>query len=205
MSIPLSSVHVVLKYGTNLDARGRPLQAPHPMARTLADRARSRALPRPDFRRLDNAPTHRTGADSAGGRRLSRPAPQRPTSSWSSSPMSGTSRFPAARWRSPSTAVVREFKEELGLPAQPSRLLVIDWVPPRTDRTEGLLMVFDSGVLPRRRPTRPDYLPTNCAVRRGAPRRMPASGCRSDSPGASARRSRPKPKGTVAYLEKAAS
>nr|WP_091562621.1 NUDIX hydrolase [Micromonospora pattaloongensis] len=48
---------------------------------------------------------------------------------------------------SPYTAVVRELKEELGLPVQPGRLLVTDWVPPRPGRNEGLLMVFDGGVL----------------------------------------------------------
>jgi 8-oxo-dGTP diphosphatase len=48
---------------------------------------------------------------------------------------------------SPHTAVVRELKEELGLAVQPGRLLVVDWVPPRPDRTEGLMMVFDGGVL----------------------------------------------------------
>jgi 8-oxo-dGTP diphosphatase len=48
---------------------------------------------------------------------------------------------------SPYTAVVRELDEELGLPVQPGRLLVTDWVPPRPGRTEGLMMVFDGGVL----------------------------------------------------------
>jgi 8-oxo-dGTP diphosphatase len=48
---------------------------------------------------------------------------------------------------SPYTAVVRELKEELGLPVQPGRLLVTDWVPPRPGRTEGLMMVFDGGIL----------------------------------------------------------
>jgi 8-oxo-dGTP diphosphatase len=48
---------------------------------------------------------------------------------------------------SPYAAVVRELKEELGLPARPGRLLVVDWVPPRPDRTEGLMLVFDGGVL----------------------------------------------------------
>lgn len=48
---------------------------------------------------------------------------------------------------SPYAAVVREIKEELGLPVQPGRLLVTDWVPPRPGRTEGLMMVFDGGVL----------------------------------------------------------
>lgn len=48
---------------------------------------------------------------------------------------------------SPYAAAARELKEELGLPVQPGRLLVIDWVPPQPDRTEGLMMVFDGGVL----------------------------------------------------------
>lgn len=48
---------------------------------------------------------------------------------------------------SPHTAVVRELKEELGLAVQPGRLLVTDWVPPRPGRTEGLMLVFDGGIL----------------------------------------------------------
>ncbi|GAB1639633.1 NUDIX domain-containing protein [Krasilnikovia sp. MM14-A1259] len=48
---------------------------------------------------------------------------------------------------SPHAAAVRELKEELGLPVQPGRVLVTDWVPPRPDRTEGLMIVFDGGVL----------------------------------------------------------
>jgi 8-oxo-dGTP diphosphatase len=48
---------------------------------------------------------------------------------------------------SPYAAAARELKEELGLPVQPGRMLVTDWVPPRPDRTEGLMMVFDGGVL----------------------------------------------------------
>ena len=48
---------------------------------------------------------------------------------------------------SPFTAVQRELKEELGLPVPPGRLLVTDWVPPRPGRTEGLMLVFDGGVL----------------------------------------------------------
>ena len=48
---------------------------------------------------------------------------------------------------SPHAAAVRELKEELGLPVQIGRLLVTDWVPPRSDRTEGLMLVFDGGVL----------------------------------------------------------
>jgi 8-oxo-dGTP diphosphatase len=48
---------------------------------------------------------------------------------------------------SPYAAVVREIDEELGLTLRPGRLLVTDWVPPRPDRTEGLMLVFDGGVL----------------------------------------------------------
>ena len=29
----------------------------------------------------------------------------------------------------------------------PGRLLVVDWVPPRGDRTEGLMLLFDGGAL----------------------------------------------------------
>ena len=48
---------------------------------------------------------------------------------------------------SPYDAAVREVIEELGLHVTPGALLVVDWVPPRTDRTEGLMLVFDGGVL----------------------------------------------------------
>lgn len=49
---------------------------------------------------------------------------------------------------SPRDAAVRELKEELGLAVAPGRLLAADWVPPRPDRAEGLMLVFDGGVLP---------------------------------------------------------
>ncbi|WP_306215156.1 NUDIX domain-containing protein [Actinoplanes sp. RD1] len=48
---------------------------------------------------------------------------------------------------SPRAAVIRELAEELGLAVEPGRLLVTDWVPPRAGRTEGLMLVFDGGVL----------------------------------------------------------
>lgn len=48
---------------------------------------------------------------------------------------------------SPYDAAVRELKEELGLSVSPGRLLVVDWVPPRAGRTEGVMFVFDGGVL----------------------------------------------------------
>src|SRR5690242_4646399 len=48
---------------------------------------------------------------------------------------------------SPYAAAVRELKEELDLPVRPGRLLVTDWVPPRPERTEGLMLIFDGGLL----------------------------------------------------------
>ncbi len=48
---------------------------------------------------------------------------------------------------SPRDAAVREIREELGLTVTPGAVLAIDWVPPRADRTEGLMLVFDGGVL----------------------------------------------------------
>lgn len=49
---------------------------------------------------------------------------------------------------SPRAAAVREVREELGLTVAPGRLLAVDWVPPRPGRTEGLMLVFDGGLLP---------------------------------------------------------
>ena len=48
---------------------------------------------------------------------------------------------------SPYAAVVRELDEELGLVVRPGRLLVTDWLPPTPDRTEGLMLIFDGGLL----------------------------------------------------------
>lgn len=48
---------------------------------------------------------------------------------------------------SPYEAAVRELKEELGLSVAPGRLLVADWVPPRPNRTEGVMFVYDGGQL----------------------------------------------------------
>jgi ADP-ribose pyrophosphatase YjhB (NUDIX family) len=55
---------------------------------------------------------------------------------------------------SPHAAVVRELREELGLPVRVGRLLVTDWVPPRPTRTEGLMLVFDGGILTPERAAR---------------------------------------------------
>jgi 8-oxo-dGTP pyrophosphatase MutT (NUDIX family) len=49
------------------------------------------------------------------------------------------------RDESPRDAAVREVKEELDLSVQVGALLVVDWVPPRPGRTEGLCLVFDGG------------------------------------------------------------
>ncbi|MFI7546499.1 NUDIX domain-containing protein [Actinoplanes sp. NPDC049599] len=46
---------------------------------------------------------------------------------------------------SPRDAAAREITEELGLAVVPGRLLVVDWVPPRDGRTDGLMLVFDGG------------------------------------------------------------
>ena len=48
---------------------------------------------------------------------------------------------------SPWACCCREIQEELGLTRRPMRLLCVDWVPPDADRTEGLMLVFDGGVL----------------------------------------------------------
>jgi ADP-ribose pyrophosphatase YjhB (NUDIX family) len=48
---------------------------------------------------------------------------------------------------SPRHAAAREVKEELGRTVVPGRLLVVDWVPPRPGRTEGVMFIFDGGAL----------------------------------------------------------
>ncbi|MBB4694950.1 NUDIX domain-containing protein [Paractinoplanes abujensis] len=52
---------------------------------------------------------------------------------------------------SPRTGVRRELREELGLAIDVTDLLVIDWSPPppgQPGRPDGLMLVFDAGVLP---------------------------------------------------------
>jgi 8-oxo-dGTP diphosphatase len=51
---------------------------------------------------------------------------------------------------SPRQAAIREAKEELGKTITPGRLLVVDWVPPRPGRTEGVMFVYDGGMLSKR-------------------------------------------------------
>jgi 8-oxo-dGTP pyrophosphatase MutT (NUDIX family) len=48
---------------------------------------------------------------------------------------------------SPYEAAVREVKEELDLPVTPGRLLVVDWVPPSSIRTEGVMFIYAGGLL----------------------------------------------------------
>ncbi|MDG4761338.1 NUDIX hydrolase [Micromonospora sp. WMMD710] len=48
---------------------------------------------------------------------------------------------------SPYQAAIRECREELGLDLAPGRLLVVDWVPARAGRAEGVMVVFDGGTL----------------------------------------------------------
>jgi 8-oxo-dGTP diphosphatase len=48
---------------------------------------------------------------------------------------------------SPHAACRREVAEELGLDRPAGRVLAVDWVPSRPGRPEGLITVYDGGVL----------------------------------------------------------
>ena len=48
---------------------------------------------------------------------------------------------------SPHAACRREVLEELGLDRAPGGILAVDWVPARPERPEGLIVVYDGGVL----------------------------------------------------------
>jgi 8-oxo-dGTP diphosphatase len=48
---------------------------------------------------------------------------------------------------SPAAAVAREVREELGISLPVGPLLVVDWIPAQHPKTEGLMMLFDGGVL----------------------------------------------------------
>ncbi len=48
---------------------------------------------------------------------------------------------------SPHAACRREVAEELGLDRPAGRVLAVDWVPSRPERPEGLVVVYDGGVL----------------------------------------------------------
>ena len=51
------------------------------------------------------------------------------------------------RNEAPHDAVARELTEELGLVRTPGRLLCIDWIPARHPKTDGLMLIFDGGIL----------------------------------------------------------
>jgi 8-oxo-dGTP pyrophosphatase MutT (NUDIX family) len=48
---------------------------------------------------------------------------------------------------SPHAACRREVAEELGLDRHPGRIVAVDWVPSRPERPEGVVIVYDSGIL----------------------------------------------------------
>ncbi len=48
---------------------------------------------------------------------------------------------------SPYAAARREVGEELGLDRAPGRLLALDWVSPSPERTEGITVVYDGGLI----------------------------------------------------------
>ena len=48
----------------------------------------------------------------------------------------------------PRVTCARELIEELGMDLSIGRLLVIDWLPPRDDKPDGWMFVYDGGVLP---------------------------------------------------------
>ena len=48
---------------------------------------------------------------------------------------------------SPYAACRREVSEELSLDRPPGPVLAVDWVPSRPERPEGLIIVYDAGVL----------------------------------------------------------
>lgn len=48
---------------------------------------------------------------------------------------------------SPHAACRREVAEELGLDRPPGRVLAVDWVPSRPERPEGVVIVYDGGIL----------------------------------------------------------
>jgi 8-oxo-dGTP diphosphatase len=48
---------------------------------------------------------------------------------------------------SPHAACRREVAEELGLDRPPGPVLAVDWVPSHPERPEGLIVVYDGGVL----------------------------------------------------------
>jgi ADP-ribose pyrophosphatase YjhB (NUDIX family) len=65
---------------------------------------------------------------------------------------------------SPHDAARREVEEELGFAMSPGRLLVVDWVLPRPGRAEGVMFVYDGGVLDAKPPRTSISQRTSCAA-----------------------------------------
>ncbi len=53
----------------------------------------------------------------------------------------------AEEGESPHEAATREVVEEIGFDRPAGRLLCVNWVPPRDPKTDGLMFLFDGGVL----------------------------------------------------------
>jgi 8-oxo-dGTP diphosphatase len=51
---------------------------------------------------------------------------------------------------SPHAACRREVLEEIGLDRPPGRIVAVDWIPTQPDWPEGLLLVYDGGMLSQR-------------------------------------------------------
>lgn len=58
------------------------------------------------------------------------------------------------REESPTAACRREVLEELGLDRPVGRVLAVDWVPSRPELPEGLMLIYDGGVLAEEETTR---------------------------------------------------
>ncbi len=80
---------------------------------------------------------------------------------------------------SPRQGAAREVKEELGKTIVPGRLLVVDWVPPRPDRTEGLMFVYDGGTLDELSTADIHLPPDELSAGTGATRHRSSSACRN--------------------------
>src|SRR5580698_11400574 len=71
---------------------------------------------------------------------------------------------------SPQAACRREVAEELGLDRPPGRVLAVDWVPSRGARPEGLVVVYDGGVLSEAEIGKLCSRSGNCLSSRSSPR-----------------------------------
>jgi 8-oxo-dGTP diphosphatase len=71
---------------------------------------------------------------------------------------------------SPHAACRREVAEELGLDRPPGRVLAVDWLPSRPERPEGLVVVYDGGVLSEAEIGKLCSRTGNCLSSRSSPR-----------------------------------